>query len=305
MKKRITQINEAARKELDVTRDEYALCSYIHYRCADPRQAKPGWCGDTKDEIADFVGITRVGLYKMVGRMEAKALIESDPLTGFYRANPTFIDVENEARSVNKVYNDCKQSLHGSVNFVNGIKRESNKVDKGGNNLSPNKSGGAEKKGAKKETPKAAMSPQELATLFDAVATECFTAANIQFQPMNWRAAPGRDFAALNKILEFVTADVVNKTPEEIRKGVEYIFKYGWDLMNRNVQGGGAVQFYPHVIQRNYTQILNHARASHQPKPPNQSGGKQSFAERRNAAEREALRELILDFSAPSGEPEW
>jgi len=161
------------------------------------------------------------------------------------------------------------------------------------------------KKGVKKEKPKPAMTPKELATLFDAVALEKFTAADIQFQPMNWKAAPMRDFAALNKILEFVTADVVNKTPEEIRKGVEYIFKYGWDLMARNAQGGGAVQFYPHVIQRNYTQILNHARASHQPKPPNQSGGKQSFAERRNAAEQQALRELILDFSAPSGEPEW
>jgi len=151
LKKRSTSIMEDARLVLDITRDDYALCQYIHYRSADPRQAKRGWCCDTKEDLAFFVGISRVGIYKMIDRLEGLKLIETDPTTGFVCACAHWIDTENEHREkanekksnvnkvdtlpkddVNKVYNECKQSLQDSVNKVTpNIKVEyDNKIDK-------------------------------------------------------------------------------------------------------------------------------------------------------------------------------
>ena len=127
LKKSSTNIVEEARRELDISRDDYALCSYLHYRQGYPNDKMPGWCIDTKDEIADFVGISRPGLYKMIDRLERIGLAESMPTTGFLRTTKLFIDTETGCKqslqseksdSVNKVYNECKQSLQGSVNKV-------------------------------------------------------------------------------------------------------------------------------------------------------------------------------------------
>ena len=138
LKKSSTSINENARKSMGITRDEYALCSYALYRCADPRMKLVGWCTDTKDDVADFVGITRPGLYKMIARLEQSGLLETQAGTGFFRATAQFIDIQNgteskenakevckqslqqENGSVNKVYSECKQSLQDSVNKVTG-----------------------------------------------------------------------------------------------------------------------------------------------------------------------------------------
>lgn len=123
MKKRTTNINESARSVLGITRDEYALCQYFHYRAGDPRGKKDGWCSDPKDEVAEFIGITRPGLYKMIARLAEQRLLETDPETGFVRVTGKWIDTESECKQslhggVNKVYTERKQSLHSDVNKV-------------------------------------------------------------------------------------------------------------------------------------------------------------------------------------------
>ena len=129
IKKSVTNIYEKARRELDISRDDYALCAYGLYRAGDPRSKRPGWCCDTKDEVANFIGITRPGIYKMLDRMSAKGLIEIDEASGFFRATGYFIDIQEGKKaevdrkqslqpSVNKVYSDRKQSLQPSVNKV-------------------------------------------------------------------------------------------------------------------------------------------------------------------------------------------
>lgn len=122
LKKRSTLISEVARRRLSISRDDYALNQYIHYRCADPRQKVAGWCCDPKDEIAEFVGVTRPGLYQMMKRNEAAGLLEFGVL-GAVRATAKWVDCENYCKQslhedVNKVYTDCKQSLHHTVNKV-------------------------------------------------------------------------------------------------------------------------------------------------------------------------------------------
>ena len=129
LKKSVSLIYERARRTLAISRDEYALCDYALYRSADPRQRIAGWCCDTKDAVADFVGITRPGLYKMMAKMQVRDLLEIEASTGFFRATAYFIDTQNDVKSdddrkqslqpgVNKVYSDRKQSLQPSVNKV-------------------------------------------------------------------------------------------------------------------------------------------------------------------------------------------
>lgn len=119
LKKQGTTIYEKARKLLGITRDQYAFCEYAVYRCADPRQKFPGWCCDPKEDIADFVGISRVGLFKMAREMEAFGLIEISA-TGAYRGTEKWMDtvagckqsLQDGAKvDVNKVYIGRKQSL--------------------------------------------------------------------------------------------------------------------------------------------------------------------------------------------------
>lgn len=93
MKKRATTIVENTRREIGVTRDEYALCAYVQFRTADPRSINPGWCPDTREEIADFVGISRKGLFKMAARMEQKDLLEVSP-KGLLRVTAKWMDLD-------------------------------------------------------------------------------------------------------------------------------------------------------------------------------------------------------------------
>ena len=144
LKKRSTTIHEDVRRFLGITRDAYAFCSYVHYRCADSRQKRAGWCCDNKQDVADFVGVTRPGLYKMAERLADFGLLEICN-TGDYRATPKWIDAETnckqslqngQAENVNKVYTDCKQSLQKKTKNVNKVYRyaynielEKNKIE--------------------------------------------------------------------------------------------------------------------------------------------------------------------------------
>ena len=91
LKKRSTTIHEDVRRLLGITRDVYAFCAYVHYRCADSRQKRAGWCCDNKQDVADFVGVTRPGLYKMADRVAEIGLIEISD-SGDFRATPKWID---------------------------------------------------------------------------------------------------------------------------------------------------------------------------------------------------------------------
>ncbi len=125
MRKKSTTINEVAREVLHITRDEYALCSYIQYRQAD-RRGRAGWCVDTKDEVAKFVGITRAGLYKMVDRLAKESLLFVEPKSGALQVTEKWIDTESECKQSLQSKNDeRKQSLHATVNKVDKKSSES------------------------------------------------------------------------------------------------------------------------------------------------------------------------------------
>jgi hypothetical protein len=130
LKKNFTSINEPARRYLKISRDEYGLCAYVQYRSADPRQKIRGWCCDSKAEVADWVGITRAGIYKMIDRLSAQNLIEADA-KGNLSVTAHWVDIDNECKlslqkdsddkkqSVNLVDSSCKLSLQINPESVN------------------------------------------------------------------------------------------------------------------------------------------------------------------------------------------
>lgn len=127
-------IYEAARRDFSITRDEYALCHYVHFRSADPRSQKPGWCDDTKGEIAGFIGITRRGVYKMIDRLIRFGLLNSDPPTGFLQITPAWIDRVSQAKeatnrreqSSHRSNQQREQSSHRSAHKVHTEREQSN-----------------------------------------------------------------------------------------------------------------------------------------------------------------------------------
>ena len=139
LKKGQTGINEHARRILDISRDEYAFCSYVLYRQADAKQLRRGFCCDPKQEVAEFVGVSRQGLYKMIDRMETAKLMEVQP-NGDLATMPRFTQIESNGKeslqskingTVNLVDSKCKLSLQPSVNLVTGNKEvlDRNKIE--------------------------------------------------------------------------------------------------------------------------------------------------------------------------------
>jgi len=94
MRKKITTIDENARASLGISRDEFALCDYVQFRSADPRSKARGYCTDSREEEAEFIGITVRGLIKMIGKMERIGLLERSK-KGALSVTATWIDAVN------------------------------------------------------------------------------------------------------------------------------------------------------------------------------------------------------------------
>lgn len=166
-----TSITEQLRRDLDITRDEYALCKYAHYRQADPRMIKAGWCTDEKDDVAYFVGISRQSLRPMLLRMELKGLIEVSGVKGWFRATSKWIDLELAGKeTLHKEFeekrNARKETFHGHG------KKLSTETEFGGKKLSEVYKLDISKKEEKEEeinTPQAAFITTQTPTEFENV----------------------------------------------------------------------------------------------------------------------------------------
>ena len=134
-------IEEPARAELGISRDEYAACNYIQTWSANPGNKKPGWCDRTKGQIAKFIGITERGVLKMMQRLEAKGLVYRYSKNDFeYRITELWFDTVTLAKAerrgeqssslgVNKVPVMGEQSSSLGVNKVHTHKEYNNEFN--------------------------------------------------------------------------------------------------------------------------------------------------------------------------------
>lgn len=234
-KKDITNIVEETRRMFGITRDEYALCAYVQFRIADPRNKKPGWCCDTKENIAEFIGITRAGLYKMIDKMERFELLEVDSVTSFVRVTENWMDAKtgckqslhnNANDSVNKVDAECKQSLHNSVNKVTHNIEVKEDISKDERENARAKKSLPLKEEEKKEgkEPAAGPSPESVVYTHDPAELEMLLRGYYQARPADWQAIKERlDRAAA----QFGIKYDFNKTSEVVTRYCEWTITKG------------------------------------------------------------------------------
>ena len=125
-----THIHEGSRAALNLTRDEYALCNYIHTWAGYPGRY-PGFCDRSQNQMAAFVGITDRGVRKMLQRLESDGLVEINPINGKYRTTKKWFEMvvlenQNAEQSSyemrNKVPKNAEQS--SSHKKSNTVKKE-------------------------------------------------------------------------------------------------------------------------------------------------------------------------------------
>ena len=78
-----TGIHHNKRRALGVSNDEYVFLDHVYHLQVSPKSSVKNWCYKKKDKIADELGITKQGLYKMINRLIEKNLLVKDPDTCF------------------------------------------------------------------------------------------------------------------------------------------------------------------------------------------------------------------------------
>lgn len=219
--------------------------------------------------------------------MILKGLIEADAATSFLRATVNFIDSHDAKQSkqslqriVNKVDNDCKQSLHEDVNKVSPLKEEcklecdgcddsviSSTADAAAH-VEPTQSKKSKtKKLAAPAAPKAPAWTKEWATAFDEVDKEKCAANGIPYDKFMWTVCAEQSFAHLRNLRE--KAIIPSLTEKRKREGKEgpiselellisarAVFSLAWDYFQRiAAETGGTRHYTPQSIYKHYNTL--------------------------------------------------
>ena len=88
---RYTLILHHARKQLDVTINEYCLADSVH-KLSGNRSTVPGWCYASKDHLAKALGFSRRSIHNMINSLKSKDLVEVQEGTGYLRTTDLWRD---------------------------------------------------------------------------------------------------------------------------------------------------------------------------------------------------------------------
>ena len=97
-----TTIEEPARAIFGISRDEYALCNYIQVWSSHPGNRVPGYCDRTRQQMADFIGMTERGVRKMLERLTTIGLVEPSASARYYRITVAWFEEVSLAKSRRK-----------------------------------------------------------------------------------------------------------------------------------------------------------------------------------------------------------
>ena len=81
---RYTLILHSARKQLDITINEYCLADTVH-KLSSNRSSVPGWCYASKEQLGATLGVSRQSIHNMINSLKGKDLVEVQPDTGYLR----------------------------------------------------------------------------------------------------------------------------------------------------------------------------------------------------------------------------
>ncbi len=104
-----TTIIHDIRNELGLSLNEYVIADVVHHL------SKKGKCTAKRGYLADIIGVTKPGLFKIINSLVEKGLLEKlDDTT-----------LTSTEKWINKVYVGDKQSLPKEINKVNGGDKQS------------------------------------------------------------------------------------------------------------------------------------------------------------------------------------
>src|ERR1700730_18175034 len=86
-----TLVLHSARKQLEITINEYCLADTIH-KLSGSRSPVPGWCYASKEQIGKSLGFSRQSIHSMINKLKHKALIEVQEETGYLRSTELWRD---------------------------------------------------------------------------------------------------------------------------------------------------------------------------------------------------------------------
>jgi hypothetical protein len=88
---RYTLVLHSARKQLDISINEYCLADTIH-KLSGARSQVPGWCYASKEQIGNGLGFSRQSIHSMINKLKKKGLIEVQVPTGYLRSTDLWND---------------------------------------------------------------------------------------------------------------------------------------------------------------------------------------------------------------------
>ena len=100
---RYTLVLHSARKELDLTINEYCLADAIH-KLSGTRSAVPGWCYASKEQLASSLGVSRQSIHNMINKLKGKGIVEVQAETGHLRSTDLWRDTVEILKT--KVFGD-------------------------------------------------------------------------------------------------------------------------------------------------------------------------------------------------------
>ena len=100
---RYTLVLHSARKQLDVTINEYCLADTIH-KLSGSRSPVPGWCYASKENLGKSLGFSRQSIHSMINKLKHKSLIEVQDETGYLRSTDLWRDTVEILKT--KVFGD-------------------------------------------------------------------------------------------------------------------------------------------------------------------------------------------------------
>ncbi len=100
---RYTLVLHSARKELDLTINEYCLADSVH-KLSGTRSPIPGWCYASKEQLASSLGVSRQSIHNMINKLKGKGIVEVQAETGYLRSTDLWRDTVEILKT--KVFGD-------------------------------------------------------------------------------------------------------------------------------------------------------------------------------------------------------
>jgi hypothetical protein len=133
-----TTIVHAVRAELEITCFEYCILDYVYHRSTYPKAPVAGWCTDTRQAIADALGISKRWVIKSITKLNEAGLLEISEQAAVRTSERWYTLAYGEPEEgeqsapggVNKVHREGERSAPSSINDNNKINKNEDEIER-------------------------------------------------------------------------------------------------------------------------------------------------------------------------------